>query len=240
MTVDSSSIPIETWRFSLGGNPPEPRDHLSDLAMDERTRIDQGIFPELGQRAARSRLGLRWILASYLNCNPKEVPLKIGAHGKPQLDCDSPLGFNLSHCGEFALLAISDNSPLGVDLERIREESPIEDLAQRCFSPEEQIQWLQVSEEKRRTSFFHLWVQKEAMVKARGDGMTLPLRQFSGETNPDVLQGAIRSDLPEIGHANWQFQASVEIGEMRSAIVYQGRSASFISRNPEEMGLSRW
>ena len=79
---------LDIWKFTLNGNPRDPRAHLKDLAQDERQRIDQGIFPELGERATRSRLGMRWILATYLNCSAVEVPLVIGPHGKPELSTD--------------------------------------------------------------------------------------------------------------------------------------------------------
>ena len=237
-------VQIDLWKFSLDGNPDDLEGHLNDLVGEEKDRITQGIFPELGQRATRSRLGLRWILASYLNCLPQQIKLIIGEHGKPELDHDSPssqkLHFNLSHCGDRALLAVSWNTPLGADLERIRMESPIEDLAERCFGDQERQTWLELPQEIRRTAFFHLWVQKEAMVKAQGDGMTLPLRLFSGIADPGIHEGPIRSELPEIGTDLWRFHAETFGENLRSAIVFQGKSASIHPRDAEELGLSRW
>ena len=243
-SLDPDLAHLEIWKFTLHENPQEPRDYLNDLAEEERQRIDQGIFPELGERATRSRLGLRWILATYLKCPAVEVPLIIGPHGKPDLDPNSMMNpglfFNLSHCGDYALLAVSRRSPVGVDLERIREESPIEDLAERCFAVEERKKWLSIPEKLRRTSFFHLWVQKEAMVKAHGAGMTLPLRLFSGIADPHQYEGNISSELPEIGNDLWHFHALPAGKDMRSAIVFQGSQNTLIERNPEEVGLSRW
>ena len=238
--ITDSPIDIEIWKFSLSGNPAEPHFHLAELVEEERSRIDQGIFPELGERSFRSRLGLRRILANYLDCSPAEVPLMIEGHGKPILNGEASLQFNLSHCGEYAILAVSKQTPLGIDLERIRKESPIDDLAQRCFSIEEQEGWSKTEKEKRRTSFFHLWVQKEAMVKAHGAGMTLPLRHFSGEPNAEILEGPIKSELPEIGENKWRYIADTEGHDMRSAIVFCGSKARIVTRDPEEVNLSRW
>lgn len=241
---DHEVIMIDTWKFSLRGQPEQLQYHLDDLVGEEQQRIHQGIFPELAERSIRSRLGLRWILGSYLDCQPREVPLKIGEHGKPELDPNSPLfqslHFNLSHCGDLALMVVSWQSKLGVDLERIRLESPIEDLAQRVFAEKERETWLQSPPDKLRESFFHLWVQKEAMVKAHGDGMTLPLRHFSGISDPTTMTGAIRSDLPEIGHDIWRYHAEICAKDLRSAIVFRGKDAKIQSREPESVGLSRW
>ena len=241
---EHSIVEIDTWKFNLSGKPRSLQNHLEDLVGEEKQRIEQGIFPELGERATRSRLGLRWILADYLQCKPHEVPLIIGEHGKPELDSASPhfqkLHFNLSHCGDRALMAVSRDSILGVDLERIRQESPIEDLAQRCFSEKEQKAWLESPEDRRRVWFFHLWVQKEAMVKAHGDGMTLPLRLFSGNPDAKALEGSISSDLPEIGNNLWRYHAEDCSGDLRSAIVFRGISAKISDCDPESVGLSQW
>jgi len=237
-------VEIDTWKFSLSGKPDSIQNHLEDLVGEERQRIDQGIFPELGERATRSRLGLRWILADYLQCSPRDVPLIIGEHGKPELDSESPhfqnLHFNLSHCGDRALMAVSSDSALGVDLERIRQESPIEDLAQRCFSEIEQNAWLESPADLRRVAFFHLWVQKEAMVKAHGDGMTLPLRLFSGNPDSQALEGTITSELPDIGVDLWRYHAEVCSEDLRSAIVFRGKEAKISDCDPARVGLSRW
>ena len=134
----------------------------------------------------------------------------------------------------------STDTELGVDLEKVREESPIEDLATRCFSEKEQKLWKAVPEQQRRISFFHLWVQKEALVKAHGNGMTIPLRKFEGVPDPQVLTGSIRSELPEIGNENWNFQAFEESQQMRSAVMYRARHAKITQKDVEPVGLSRW
>ena len=60
---EHSIVEIDTWKFNLSGKPHSLQNHLEDLVGEEKQRIEQGIFPELGERATRSRLGLRWILA---------------------------------------------------------------------------------------------------------------------------------------------------------------------------------
>lgn len=80
--------------------------------------------------------------------------------GKPYLR-DGSLHFNLSHSGDFALIAVSPQAPVGVDIERHRERISWRAIAKRYFpepvhTPEE---------------FYRLWVMKEAVLKAIGTGL---------------------------------------------------------------------
>ena len=230
---------IEIWPFALNESPQRTEALLPSLAADEKGRIHQGIFPEIGRRHAISRIGLRHILSCYLDVPPQEIPLTEGEHGKPLLATED-LAFNLSHTGDHAIVAVSGKGNLGVDLEKIRDNAPIEDLALRCFSPQEYQQWQQYAAELRMTSFFHLWAQKEAFLKAHGGGMTIPLKDFDGNIDPAASSGTIQSRIDGDSERCWRFIAS-EIGpELRFAIVWDGEEKRISERNPEDAGLSRW
>ncbi|MGB1397032.1 MAG: hypothetical protein ACPG7R_04245, partial [Planctomycetota bacterium] len=77
-------------------------------------------------------------------------------------------------------------------------------------------------------------------VKAHGDGMTLPLRLFSGNPDSQALEGAITSELPEIGVNLWRYRAEVCSEDLRSAIVFKGKEAKISDCDPSRVGLSRW
>ncbi|MGE4619249.1 MAG: 4'-phosphopantetheinyl transferase superfamily protein [Planctomycetota bacterium] len=230
---------IDLWPFLLDESPQRREALLSSLAADELGKIDQGIFPEIGQRTAMSRVGLRRILESYVGIPSQEIRFTEGKHGKPSLETD-PISFNLSHTGKHALLAVSSEDDLGVDLERIRLEAPIDDLAQRCFSECEFEQWNQLPQDQKLISFFHLWAQKEAFVKALGGGMTIPLKSFDCEVDPAESAGIINSRIDADRQRNWRV-LSGNIGvDLRYAIVWDGVEKSIVIRNPETVGLSRW
>ncbi len=230
---------IEIWPFGLAESPDRTKTLLASLAADEQNRINEGIFPEIGRRHAISRVGLRRVLSSYLDVAPQEISLIKGEHGKPFL-ATGDLAFNLSHTGDHALVAVSRHGDLGVDLEKIRESAPIEDLALRCFSPEELEQWQRCPSELRVTSFFHLWAQKEAFLKAHGGGMTIPLKDFDCSVDPAVGSGTIRSRIDGDATKSWRFIASDLGQDLRFAIVWDGEEKVIFERNPEDAGLSRW
>ena len=136
---------IELWAFGLD-EPPERIEVLVDsLPSQEKARLDRGIEPVIGIRSTVSRAGLRRILASYLDMTPQDIPLTVGKHGKPELD-GVDLEFNISHTESYAMAAISRGSRIGIDLETLKPETPIEELARRCFSTSEYRQWSHIVE----------------------------------------------------------------------------------------------
>jgi 4'-phosphopantetheinyl transferase len=95
------------------------------------------------------------------------------ASGKPFL----PGGphFNVSHSGELALLAVSDSGPVGVDLEGPRDFSNAGGIARRICSPRELARVTGLDGEALATALLALWVRKEAVAKAHGDGIRTAL-----------------------------------------------------------------
>jgi len=81
--------------------------------------------PPIGElhvwRLDSSPTALRRVLATYLGEEPERIRLGEGEHGKPRLEGGGErLEFNLSHSGALALVAISGEHPVGVDVERVR------------------------------------------------------------------------------------------------------------------------
>jgi 4'-phosphopantetheinyl transferase len=116
-------------------------------------------------RFAETRLALRALLGERLGIVPDAVAFVAGEHGKPLLE-DDLLHFNVSHAGCYALIALSDTTPVGIDIERIDSERAYDDLAGQYYSPPEQ-----AACKGDPAHFFQLWSCKEAVVKAWGTGI---------------------------------------------------------------------
>jgi phosphopantetheinyl transferase len=97
--------------------------------------------------------------------------LAYGRNGKPYLT-DGSLHFNLSHSGEYAVLAVA-GSDVGVDIEKIT--SYEKAVAARCFTPAEQ-EWMMT--QGTDSAFFTLWTAKESVMKGSGLGLSLPPGSF--------------------------------------------------------------
>jgi 4'-phosphopantetheinyl transferase len=123
-------------------------------------------------------------------------------HGKPRLT-GSAFEVSLSHSGEMVVVAISAQGPVGIDVE-----------ARRPLDYEPLLRYVCTEDEQRHIQgpddFFTYWTRKEALLKARGTGLTTPLRSVSvtsPHSAPAVLTWNDRSspkaqlfDLP-LGHS---------------------------------------
>lgn len=132
-------------------------------------------------RAVFGRGMLRTLLGGYVGSDPAALTFIYGSHGKPLLDpvyCDAP-AFSLSHSGNLVLVAVgAPGSEIGVDLEQHREISEWLDIATRHFHVDETGDLLTLPRSRQLEAFFDCWTKKEAVVKAFGLGLSLPLRSF--------------------------------------------------------------
>jgi 4'-phosphopantetheinyl transferase len=151
----------------------------------------------------------RVLLGRYLGEPAARIRLRAPPDGKPFLEDGNgqrPLEFNLSHSGGLALLAVTRGRPVGVDIERIRPEADDERIAQRFFSPEEVAALAAVPSERRSEAFFACWTRKEAYLKARGVGLSLPLRSFAVSVIPGRPPALLWSEAGAQEIARWSFR----------------------------------
>ncbi len=147
------------------------------LPSDEIARANRFVSAEHGERFLAAHLGLRLILSRYLDLDPAAIAFARGKDGKPRPLGDFTLKFNLSHSKDVALLAVSDNIELGIDVEFIR---PItEDIAGRFFSPLEVAALAALPAEDREAAFYACWTRKEAFLKGLGTGVSGGLDTFT-------------------------------------------------------------
>jgi 4'-phosphopantetheinyl transferase len=120
--------------------------------------------------------GLRQILATYLGVEYASVDVCHDADGKPYVDGGPP--FSLSDSGDLALIAVGNDVPIGVDIEQIRADRPVEGFAQRFFSPYEREALRPLSGEELVEAFYWCWTAKEAYLRALGVGLRRSLDSF--------------------------------------------------------------
>jgi 4'-phosphopantetheinyl transferase len=156
------------------------------------------------------RAPLRTLLADYLDAEPASIELRDDEHGKPHVFLrgqeQRELGFNWSHSGEYALVALARNVTPGVDIEQPREGVRILDIAQRFFAPEEASALSACEGPEREALFFRLWCAKEAVLKALGQGLAFGLERVAFERRGDSWSPA-RFDVEAGDPADWQVLA---------------------------------
>ena len=169
------------WRIFLEQPAELQESFLRTLDADERTRAARFHFDNHRRHFVVGRGFLRSLLARYLDVRPEEVRFRYGPYGKPMLEGehrDSPLRFNASHSGEWAVYGFVQDKEIGVDVEHVKEDIETEGIAERFFSAPEVETLNGLSKEEKPAAFFRCWTRKEAYIKAIGSGLSHPLDTF--------------------------------------------------------------
>jgi len=182
--LDLQPHQVDVWRISLDLPPASVKSLESNLSADEAQRAERFRFPAGRERYIIAHGCLREILSRYLCCEPSQLDFSTNDYGRPILNSHK-LEFNLSHSGNFALIAIAQERKVGVDVERVRPELELESIARRFFSPNENSELMTLPPEQRELAFFNGWTRKEAYIKAQGLGLSLPLDSFDVSLTPN-------------------------------------------------------
>jgi 4'-phosphopantetheinyl transferase len=153
------------------------------LSADETARSLRYRFERDQTWSFARRFFLRTLLARYLGQPAATFDLQLSTHGKPYL-AEDPIHFNLSDSGGWCLLAFTHLAPLGVDLETVREQVNMAGIARRYFSAAEQAELAELPSDLKTEAFYHIWTQKEAFIKAVGEGLSIPLDSFDVAADP--------------------------------------------------------
>ena len=154
-------------------------------------------------RREQGRTPLLGLLAAYLRVAPSTLVLEEDAHGKPYLASAHTLRFNWSHSGHHAVVALTRDLELGVDIEQAREGVHVLELAQRFFSPSEAEELAACDEAERDQLFLRLWCAKEAVLKALGRGLAFGLGRVEFALSPGGWR-PVRFDAEAGAAAGWQ------------------------------------
>jgi 4'-phosphopantetheinyl transferase len=154
------------------------------LSMDERMRADRFMFDRDRHVFIAAHALLRHVLGVALGDHA--LRFRIERYGKPELDgmFDGAVRFNLSHTHGMAVCAVCRHYPVGIDVEAIDRNVDVEALARRFFAPAEYDRIAAAAPAARGEIFFRLWTLKEAIIKAIGDGLSLPLKDFAFTLDP--------------------------------------------------------
>src|SRR5580700_9108978 len=110
---------IHVWRRSLPISATEREAFLELLDPGERARAHRFVFEKDRDAFIASHGWLRTLLSGYLRADPRGIHFVLGQRGKPAIP-GFPLHFNLSHSGAMAACAVTRESEVGIDIERIR------------------------------------------------------------------------------------------------------------------------
>jgi 4'-phosphopantetheinyl transferase len=158
---------------------------LEGLAELEYARAARMAFARDGERFLASRHAMRKLLAAALGRAPQDLVIEADEFGKLVLAEANALQFSLSRTADMALIGLSRDHAIGVDIEGVRTVPEVEELVRDHFTVDERAEWSRVTAALRDRVFLTCWTRKEACVKALGVGLAVPL----SSVNAGVGQG---------------------------------------------------
>ena len=222
ITLPTSAI--EVWQARLDLRADEVQQCAKFLSRDEQNRADRFHFEHDRRRFIVARGKLRQLLSRHFQIAPAAIVFSYMKNGKPFVPGNTAeVHFNLSHSEDCALYAISSSFRLGVDIECLNHEIDCLGMARRFFTQSESAALAHLEAAHQKRAFFACWTRKEAVIKATGDGLSLPLDQFEvtvqAEDEPRLLAAST------LRIAEWALYAA-DVGDDYVATVaaYSGNS----------------
>ena len=169
-------------------------------------------------------------LASICNAHHDRSSSHMVRYGKPALASAAlrpEICFNLSHSHGLAVVAIGQEREVGIDVELIRAEFASEAIAKRYFSAKEIDELSGLPAELRTEGFFLCWTRKEAYIKAKGDGLQIPLDSFDVSLSPGRP-----ATLSSVDEPRWGIESFVPslVSERRFAAAVVAEGKDWIAR----------
>jgi 4'-phosphopantetheinyl transferase len=211
---------VHIWLARLDVEPAIVQRLSAHLSQDEIERAERFAFEKDRVSFKVARGILRELLGGYLRQVPAAICFETGEWGKPAVRPGAETAvvrFNLSHSHGLALYAFTLDRELGVDIEKIRPEVAFEGIEERFFSAREVRELRALPERLRAEGFFLCWTRKEAYIKARGEGLHIPLDSFDVSLTP--------GELPVLNSADrekWGMYSLLLRPDFAAAVVVEG------------------
>jgi 4'-phosphopantetheinyl transferase len=228
---------LEAGEIAIWYVPLDRAGELAWLTAAERAMAEAALDPQIRRRRTCARTELRRILGAYIGAYPAAVPLEVDPGGKPRVSGGPP--FNLAHCGEVMLLAVSAAGEVGVDLETFgRLDSDWWSIAELAFSTDERRELASLPPAEQSSAALRTWVRKEAYAKARGAGLAYGFRSFTVRMATSVDESILVDDMRDRdAAAAWRVLDLAAPHGFVASLAHAGREAMIRRRSYAELRL---
>lgn len=176
------------------------------LSDKEKERSEKFKFFKHRKLFIASHGFMRSVLSKYLGMEANEINYIEKENGKPILDEETfsrtRIHFNLSHSGNMAILAVSKNNDVGIDIEHLDRKNEWQKIIKRFFTPPEQEAIFKLPETQQQKAFFQTWTRKEAYMKVLGHGLSLAPDKFTVTITPErpalISHDTDKFDAPDV------------------------------------------
>ncbi|KAF7657699.1 hypothetical protein LDENG_00023040 [Lucifuga dentata] len=195
------------WAFRCASWTPSKSDWLFAarcIQREEKHRIGQFVFAKDAKSAMAGRLLLRKFLCEKMGVPWSDIRLERSPRGKPylaaplQISPDSgrvpwEWSFNLSHQGDYAVLAAQQGMQVGVDVMKttMPGSSSVPEFFRIMTRQFTEYEWSAIqsadSEYQQLATFYRHWALKESFIKAIGTGLGFNLQRVEFHLSPEPL-----------------------------------------------------
>jgi 4'-phosphopantetheinyl transferase len=239
-------VSVHVYTIPLLRHRPRLTSAVSELSEAERARAKRFHRPRDRERFILAHAEMRRHLAVLAGTDAATLDFAAEANGKPVICGPEPArrwAFNLSHSGNFALLAAALETPLGVDIERKRSIADSTLIAERFFSAAERRRMAE-AEETRDDVFYSIWTRKEAVIKALGYGLAMPLAAFDvcepGHWHATPIFRLDEVDGVSIPRKGWRVMSlEVPWGYAGAIAILSSRAIELLHHRSDGTGIAR-
>lgn len=197
---------IHIWQADLNIDKKAQKKFLETLNAEEHIKANRYRFEKDRIQYIAGRGILRQLLSRYLSIHPKSIVFEYNKYGKPHLEY-SDLQFNISHSGGVGVFGFTEKHLIGVDVELIKPDMDLLNVAEHFFAKKEIEQLLSLPSNRQCEGFFNCWTRKEAIIKAIGHGLSFPLNDFQVSLLPEHPAQLLATYWDEKEVENWSLQS---------------------------------
>ncbi|MFZ1320224.1 MAG: 4'-phosphopantetheinyl transferase superfamily protein [Ignavibacteria bacterium] len=169
---------VHVYRINISEQTNKISNLRKLLSNDETKKADRYRFAKDSNSYIISRGSIRKILSEYISIDADSINISYTEFGKPFIE-NSKINFNLSHSGDWCFIAVSLIKDIGIDIEKVRKIEDVLKIADRYFAINEYEHIKNFDSTEQINEFFRIWTLKEAFIKAIGEGLSFPLKNFS-------------------------------------------------------------
>jgi 4'-phosphopantetheinyl transferase len=184
-------------------------DFLHLLSEDEFLKCRSFKSPEDELVYVITRGLLRKVLASFLKIQPQQIEITYAPNGRPYLSDYPNIKFNVSHTRDALAIAISIKNAIGVDIETLNRDFNFKKLKNFLYSESES--------HRGEQSFLKVWTIKEAIMKAKGIGLSKPLSEIELSISEDGKISVNRT--PWDDHSSWTICSEIAHNHIISCAI---------------------
>ena len=188
---------ISVALLQLGDWQPWLAEASALLSVDEDARVRRRRFSSDRDTLVLAYALHRLLLGSAMGRDPADVPLHRDGLGCPRLPGDIAYT-SLSHSQGFVALAVTASGPVGVDIEPRERAVAMAAIAGCVCHDSEAAELADLDEAARSAAMLALWVRKEALLKAAGIGLAVPMESFAAPEHHALQVPALFAEAVQV------------------------------------------